>query len=272
MRTTAFFTLALAASLLSACSDNKTTTQETTATPPAAPATTEATATPDSANTAAAAPTSTAATGSLTGAMAKMMQQMHANKPIGNTDHDFSHLMIAHHQGAIDMSEIELRDGKDATLKAMAQKIIADQKQEQADFEKAATRLDGSAKNYTPKDPNDKFQAGLNAGMKLMMQPMTPTGNVDMDYAMMMATHHQAAVLMSKAEVAYGKDAQVKKMAQMGIDQQTKEIQQFNDWIIQHGGKPMSMSAAYVCPMHPEVASNQPGKCPKCGMALEEKA
>ncbi|MBI4209711.1 MAG: heavy metal translocating P-type ATPase [Deltaproteobacteria bacterium] len=27
----------------------------------------------------------------------------------------------------------------------------------------------------------------------------------------------------------------------------------------------------YTCPMHPEVASNKPGSCPKCGMALEPK-
>jgi hypothetical protein len=25
---------------------------------------------------------------------------------------------------------------------------------------------------------------------------------------------------------------------------------------------------AYVCPMHPEVTSTMPGKCPKCGMSL----
>jgi hypothetical protein len=24
----------------------------------------------------------------------------------------------------------------------------------------------------------------------------------------------------------------------------------------------------FVCPMHPEVASDQPGRCPKCGMKL----
>lgn len=25
---------------------------------------------------------------------------------------------------------------------------------------------------------------------------------------------------------------------------------------------------AYVCPMHPEVSSNEPGRCPECGMKL----
>jgi hypothetical protein len=31
-------------------------------------------------------------------------------------------------------------------------------------------------------------------------------------------------------------------------------------------------AAVYTCPMHPEVVSNKPGKCPECGMALELKA
>lgn len=30
-----------------------------------------------------------------------------------------------------------------------------------------------------------------------------------------------------------------------------------------------SQSAVYSCPMHPEVAQQRPGSCPKCGMALE---
>ena len=27
----------------------------------------------------------------------------------------------------------------------------------------------------------------------------------------------------------------------------------------------------YTCPMHPEVITNKPGKCPKCGMTLVKK-
>jgi len=30
-------------------------------------------------------------------------------------------------------------------------------------------------------------------------------------------------------------------------------------------------SAAYVCPMHPDVISDKEGKCSKCGMALVKK-
>lgn len=31
-----------------------------------------------------------------------------------------------------------------------------------------------------------------------------------------------------------------------------------------------STGKIYSCPMHPEVKSDKPGKCPKCGMDLEE--
>lgn len=31
------------------------------------------------------------------------------------------------------------------------------------------------------------------------------------------------------------------------------------------------VAAAYTCPMHPEVVSDRPGSCPKCGMALEPR-
>lgn len=38
-----------------------------------------------------------------------------------------------------------------------------------------------------------------------------------------------------------------------------------------HGPAESEEATVYVCPMHPEVTSDAPGKCPKCGMALVER-
>lgn len=58
------------------------------------------------------------------------MQTMMAMPMTGNADRDFATAMMHHHQGAIDMAQVELQYGKDAELKQMAQKIIADQQKE----------------------------------------------------------------------------------------------------------------------------------------------
>ena len=48
----------------------------------------------------------------------------------GDTDHDFVVNMIPHHQGAVDMAEVELKYGSDPQLKKLAQDIVAAQRQE----------------------------------------------------------------------------------------------------------------------------------------------
>lgn len=65
----------------------------------------------------------------------KMKKDM-AMTPSGDTDKDFAMMMIPHHQGAIDMAEVELKFGKDPALKEMAQKIIDAQKKEIEEFKK----------------------------------------------------------------------------------------------------------------------------------------
>ncbi len=53
----------------------------------------------------------------------------------GNTDKDFAMMMKIHHQQAVDMSEMEIANGKSSTMKAMAKQIIAAQKKEIAKFD-----------------------------------------------------------------------------------------------------------------------------------------
>jgi len=48
----------------------------------------------------------------------------------GNPDADFALMMIPHHQGAIEMAEVELQFGADSRLRRLAQEIIVTQQSE----------------------------------------------------------------------------------------------------------------------------------------------
>lgn len=54
----------------------------------------------------------------------------------GDVDKDFAMMMKMHHQQALDMAEIELRNGKSQEMRDMAQMIITAQKKEIAQFDK----------------------------------------------------------------------------------------------------------------------------------------
>lgn len=60
----------------------------------------------------------------------KMMSAMESMKPTGDADKDFVMMMIPHHQGAIDMAQVELQYGKDPMLREMAGQIIKAQQEE----------------------------------------------------------------------------------------------------------------------------------------------
>jgi uncharacterized protein (DUF305 family) len=55
--------------------------------------------------------------------------------------------------------------------------------------------------------------------------------NVDVAFVCGMIAHHQGAIDMAKAELAHGKDAFAKEMAQKVIDAQTAEIAEMLAWL-----------------------------------------
>ena len=59
------------------------------------------------------------------------------------------------------------------------------------------------------------FLSENDAAMNNMMADMTikPTGDVDRDFVAMMVPHHQGAVDMAKAELKYGHNEQLRRLA-----------------------------------------------------------
>jgi hypothetical protein len=87
------------------------------------------------------------------------------------------------------------------------------------------------------------------AAMKEMMADMMiePTGDVDRDFVAMMVPHHQGAVDMAKAELKYGHNEQLRRLAQEIVAKQQQEIKLMRDAVA--GGK----SSAAQSPEQPRA-------------------
>lgn len=74
--------------------------------------------------------------------------------------------------------------------------------------------------------PAADFAAKMDAAMDRMMADMhvAPTGDVDRDFVNMMIPHHQGAIDMAVAQLRYGKDPKLKRIAQEIIIEQQQEI------------------------------------------------
>lgn len=167
------------------------------------------------------------------GIMHQMMAQMDTLKLTKDPDNDFALMMRIHHQGAIDMANLELKSGSDATLIQMAHSIITSQQQE-------ISQLTAFLQSHPPHGNDPDFD---------MIQMMTMTkgakeadlqiinGNTDHDFATLMIGHHQSAVENSRLELLHGQENSMKTMATNIIDAQQKEIGQFQNWLLAHPAK-----------------------------------
>jgi uncharacterized protein (DUF305 family) len=64
---------------------------------------------------------------------------------------------------------------------------------------------------------------------------ITFTGNADVDFIKGMIPHHQGAIDTAKVELAFGKDPEVKKLAESIIKAQEAEIAQMQAWLKKKG-------------------------------------
>jgi uncharacterized protein (DUF305 family) len=163
--------------------------------------------------------------------------KMHKDMTIifsGNADVDFARGMIPHHQGAIDMAEIVLRYGKDASVKKLANEIIGAQKTEIAQMQ-AWLAKNGSQPASGDTAVIIKAFTDVNTGMHKDMT-MTFSNNADVDFMRGMVPHHVGAVDMAKVLLQFGRDPELRKLADDVIRTQNEEIALMNDWLKKNGG------------------------------------
>ena len=94
----------------------------------------------------------------------------------------------------------------------------------------------GSVLPKGDQSPSSLAFAGVNAKMHQGMD-VTFTGNADRDFVQGMMPHHQGAVDMAKVVLAFGKDPEVRKLAESIIKAQEEEIAWMNSWLQKTAGK-----------------------------------
>ena len=83
----------------------------------------------------------------------------------------------------------------------------------------------------------DPDWSDLNAAMERMHSAMASvgrSGNSDIDFVRLMLPHHQAAIDMARTQLLYGKDPQMRRLAQEIITDQQSEIELMQLWLKQH--------------------------------------
>jgi len=66
--------------------------------------------------------------------------------------------------------------------------------------------------------------------MHAAMSSTRPSANADTDFVALMLPHHQAAIDMAKIELTFGKDEQLRRLAQEIVTDQESEIQLMKLW------------------------------------------
>lgn len=145
-----------------------------------------------------------------------------------DADVAFAQQMVIHHEQAIDMAKLAPTRAASADVKDLAKRIEAAQDPE---ITQMKGWLEDWDKPMSAKDDmggHDGMDDGAGTGMmtKAEMGELTAAEGAKFDtmFLEMMTKHHEGAIEMAKTELADGKNADAKKLAQKIIDAQTNEI------------------------------------------------
>lgn len=129
--------------------------------------------------------------------------------------------MRAHHDQGIQMAQMAVEKATSAEVRQMAQKMIADQQQDEA-------QMRGWRDQWYPGQPDahDMSMPGMSAMNMDMSKLQSATGH-DFDHAFleMMVPHHEGAIAMGRDGAAKAEHEELRRKAQEIADKQQREVE-----------------------------------------------
>lgn len=152
-----------------------------------------------------------------------------AGEERNDADVEFAQGMIAHHQQAVEMSDMVLERGENAEVKALAQRIKDAQTSEIELMQGWLSEWgeDEAAMDHDmPGQMSEEDMAKLEEASGLELDKM---------FLEMMVPHHESAIEMAQTEVEDGESSDAKALAERVIEDQTAEIEEIKGLLAKLG-------------------------------------
>ncbi|QNE42283.1 DUF305 domain-containing protein (plasmid) [Hymenobacter sp. NBH84] len=167
-----------------------------------------------------------------------LMQQLDTVRRIGCWDEDFARVMTVHHAGAQRLASVEIAQGQDSTLRAMAKHVLKGHERDNHVLTLALTREPPAGQEYRPDNTKDPFVRQMTAALGPLRELPPATGSIDADFATLMQFHHQSGVALARVELSFGRNAEVKAAARNIVRDEQVEVQQYQRWLKAHAIAP----------------------------------
>ncbi len=142
------------------------------------------------------------------------------------SDKAFIDAMVPHHQGAVAMAEVALKNAEHEEIKELSRNIVSTQRAEIEEL-KAIKQQEFGTSNV----PMEMSQEQMR-GMGMMMDPQELANKEPFDKAFIdaMIPHHQTAIEMGRVASEKSKNPKIKELAENIISAQQREIEQMTQW------------------------------------------
>jgi uncharacterized protein (DUF305 family) len=142
------------------------------------------------------------------------------------SDERFIDAMVPHHQGAIAMAEVALKNAEHEEIIQLSRNIISTQQAEIEELKSIKKEEFG-----TSNVPMEMSQEQMR-GMGMMMDPQELANREPFDRAFIdaMIPHHQSAIEMAQVALENSDNPKIKELAENIISAQQEEIEQMTRW------------------------------------------
>lgn len=142
------------------------------------------------------------------------------------SDKRFIDAMVPHHEGAIEMAKVALKNAEHKEIMELSHNIIASQQAEIEELKSIKQEEFGTSRVPMQMSPKQMRSMGM------MMNPGELAESKPFDKAFIdaMIPHHESAIEMANVALKESKNPQIKELAGNIVSAQEREIKQMKQW------------------------------------------